>query len=418
MKNKFLVLFIIILTTISFSKTKIVFWTAPNPNQEAFWKEMVSRYNSQNGDMEIEWSTIPAAGSSEEAILTAVASGRAPDVCTNIFSGFSAQLSEIGALYEMSSLPGFGDLVKNRKMENIMKSWEYDGKSYIIPLYSNSVLMWWRKDILKELGWDNPPRTYSDIYKLSQQISTKDSDKFSIRVIQGRNWNDRWFDYITYFYAAGQGESYVDLDRYRANISGTTGKEVAKFIETMFKNKWTAVDLGDAAFYKGYIVGSLKGPWEIAYAKNQFPDVYNNIVLSPAPVPDNYPADKPVYTFADSKGLVIFETSKHKKEAWEFVKWIFNQKDFDSMWLEYTQMPPAREDFLENPLFENFFKENPYAAEYAKFVKYAIPPAQTTKIVDIQDEMTVSLIEPMMYGTKTSDDAIKDAAKKINKLLW
>ena len=107
MKNKFLVLFIIILTTISFSKTKIVFWTAPNPNQEAFWKEMVSRYNSQNGDMEIEWSTIPAAGSSEEAILTAVASGRAPDVCTNIFSGFSAQLSEIGALYEMSSLPGF-----------------------------------------------------------------------------------------------------------------------------------------------------------------------------------------------------------------------------------------------------------------------------------------------------------------------
>ncbi|MDN5342767.1 MULTISPECIES: extracellular solute-binding protein [Oceanotoga] len=417
-KSIILITLILMMSITTFSKTKIVFWTAPNPNQEVFWKEMVERYNSQSKDIEIQWSTIPAAGSSEESILTAIASGRAPDISTNIFSGFAAQLSELEILVPLSDMEGFDQLIKNRKMENIIKTWEYNKKSYIIPLYSNSVLMWWRKDILKEFGWETPPRTYSDIYKLSKQIQEKDKNNYSIRVIQGRNWNDRWFDYITYFYAATQGQSYLDLDKYRANISGEQAKEIAKFIETMFQNKWTAVDLGEAAFYRGYIAGSLKGPWEIAYAKNQFPKIFEQIILSTPPVPDNYPKDKPVYTFADSKGLVIFETSKHKKEAWDFVKWIFSQSDFDKKWLEYTQMPPAREDLLENNDFKEFFEKNPYAAEYAKYVKYAIPPAQTTKTVDIQDEMTVNLIEPLMYGTKNYEQAIKDATKNINRILW
>jgi multiple sugar transport system substrate-binding protein len=71
---------------------ELVFWTAPNPLQESFWKEVVSEWNQNNPDIQIKWSTIPAAGSSEEAILTSIASGRMPDICTNIFSGFAAQL--------------------------------------------------------------------------------------------------------------------------------------------------------------------------------------------------------------------------------------------------------------------------------------------------------------------------------------
>ena len=51
-------------------------------------------------------------------------------------------------------------------------------------------------------------------------------------------------------------------------------------------------------------------------------------------------------------------------------------------------------------------------------VKYAVPPALITKTVEVQDEMTVSLVEPLMYGTKAPQAALDEAVKKINKIIW
>jgi len=96
---------IVTLSIVAFS-TKLVLWTAPNPLQEEFWKTILEEWKSVRPDIEIEWSVIPAAGSSEEAILTAIAAGKAPDICTNIFSGFGAQLADLGVLHPLDS---FGD---------------------------------------------------------------------------------------------------------------------------------------------------------------------------------------------------------------------------------------------------------------------------------------------------------------------
>lgn len=416
--KKLTVLFVIVLiAAFALSQTKLVFWTAPNPQQEAFWKEVVAEYESLHPDIDIEWSTIPAAGSSEEAILTAIASGRAPDISTNIFSGFAAQLVEIDQLMELDKLDGFDELVETRKMGSIIEGWQINGKNYVIPIYSNPILMWWRSSLLREAGFENPPRTYGEIYEFSKNFVIP-KERYSVQIIQGRNWWDRWFDFITYYYAASEGKSYVDTSKGRATFNDEAGKEVAEFINTMFRNEWTAVDLGSNPFYIGAIAGGLRGPWEISFAQNQFPDVVSDIVISAPPVPDSYPQDKPIYTFADAKGLVIFKTTKHPKEAWDFVKWVFSREDFDLKWLEYTKMPPAREDLLTNELFSDFWEQNPLAAEYAKYVPYAVPPATISMTVDVQDLMTFELVEPLMYGTKDPQKALDDVIKAINRILW
>ncbi|HID16160.1 MAG TPA: extracellular solute-binding protein, partial [Candidatus Atribacteria bacterium] len=59
----------------AFSTTTIKLWTAPNPNQNLFWKTIIPEWEKTHPDIKIEWSQIPASGSSEEAILNAVASG-------------------------------------------------------------------------------------------------------------------------------------------------------------------------------------------------------------------------------------------------------------------------------------------------------------------------------------------------------
>lgn len=413
------ILFIVLLLTLALLAIgkEIVLWTAPNPLQEAFWKELVTEWNSAHPDIQIKWSTIPAAGSSEEAILTSVAAGKSPDVCTNIFSGFAAQLIEAGQLVPLESLPGFWDLMDQRHMRTIVERWKLYGHYYVFPIYSNPMMVWWRKDILQELGYEKPPRTYSEIYELSKKFSVP-NEKFGMRVIMGRNWWDRWFDFITYYYAASGGKPYLDVEKGRAVFNNEYGLAVANFINTMFRNNWTAVDLGANPFYNGVIVGSIKGPWELNWAKTQFPDIYPNIEIAPPPVPDNYPEDKPIFTFADTKGLVMFKSCKYKKEAWEFIKWVFSKVENDLKWMEITNLPPAREDLTTNPVFTEYMSKNPYFAKYAEHVGYAVPPALTTMTVDIQDTMTQYLVEPLMYGKGEPSYVIKNAARKIRSILF
>ncbi len=414
--RRFLAIALMVLLVVAvFGVKKIVFWTAPNPLQEEFWKPLVEQWNAEHPDVQIEWSVIPAAGSSEEAILTAIAAGRGPDISTNIFSGFAAQLAEMGAIVAFDKEFGkeFWDLIKKRAMENVIKGWELNGHYYVIPIYSNPMLFWWRKDILKKLGYDEPPRTYSEIYELAEKY-TVPKERYAIKVYAGKNWWDRWFDFITFYYAASGGKPYIKDGK--AVFNNEYGKKVATFIFTMFKNRWAAVDLGRDPFEIGTVVGSLMGPWHFNYTKKHYPEVYKNIVITPPPVPDDYPVDKPVYTFADTKGLVMFSTCKHKKEAWEFIKWVFSNPMNDVRWIEITKMPPARGDLRTNPIFK-FIEKDPYFMETAGYVKYAIPPALITTTIDVQNAMTNYLMEPLIYLKASPEEALERAVKEINKIL-
>lgn len=416
--RKLLVLTIIFFALAMFS-ADIVFWTAPNPLQEQFWKSLVEEWNNNHPEAQIDWKTIPAAGSSEEAILTAVAAGSAPDFCTNIFSGFAAQLAEQGIIVPLDEEYGdeFFKLVETRKMKTIIEGWKLNDHYYVFPIYSNPILMWWRKDKLLELGFEKPPRTYSEIYELAKKYADP-PEKYAMQVVQGRNWWDRWFDFITYYYAASGGKSYIDTKRYRAVFNDEYGKAVAEFIYTMFNNKWTAVEMGNQfSLSTGKALGVLQGPWSINWVKSTYPEVYENLWITTPPVPDNYKGDN-IKTFADTKGLVVFSSSKHKKEIFEFIKWVFSNPKNDARWIELTKMPPSREDLGTNPLFKKYLDEDPYFAAYAKEVGNAIPPALVTATIDVQDAMTTYLIEPLMYLKSTPEEALNKCVKEINKILY
>ncbi len=418
MKRFFLILlvglFLFSLVSVAFSETTIKLWTAPNPNQNKFWKTLIPEWEKTHPNIKIQWSQIPASGSSEEAILNAIASGKQPDLCTNIFGGFAAELIESNVVVPFDSFSDFSAVLKARKMENVIKGWNVGGHSYVLPIYVNPMMYWWRKDLLEKAGFKNAPTTYDEIYELAKKV-TIPHKRYAFKVIAGVKWWDRWFDFITLYYAASQGKPYLDPVNKKVLFDNGYGKAVANFIYTMFKNKWTAIDFGKDPLAAGKVLGMIKGPWSIPYFKSHYPDVYKNIVLTPPPVPEVHKGQA-VYTFADTKGMVMFKSTKNKEAAWEFVKWVFSDPAHDALWIKITQMPPAREDLLTNSLFAEYFKD-PIVAAYAKYVGNAVPTAITSKTVDIQEAMTQSLIEPLMYLKATPYEALKNAKKKIEKIL-
>jgi multiple sugar transport system substrate-binding protein len=388
-------------------------WVAPNETQEAFWKIAVAKWNNSGLGARVDFTTIPETRSSEDAILTALVAGSAPDISTNIFSGFAAQLANLQQLQDLSVFDGYEELIAARHMGTIMKGWDQNGKSYVLPIYSNPTMVWWRKDILRQLGIETVPTTFDDVYRLSEKYAAADK-KFGMQVVAGRRWADRWFDFISYYYATAGGAAYIKDGK--AVYDNPAGLSVLTFINTMFKNGWTTTDFdGDEPLATGAVAGAVRGPWDIAFFKKTYPDSLNNIVIGP--MIREYDNGEKVHTFADSKGLVIFQHSKVKAEAFAFVSWIFSNDELSLLWLEKTGLPPARGDPAENEIFRTFYQANPMVAEYAAYVDVAVPPAFIEGTIDVQKFMGIEMLEPVQYGTKDPRTALTDSVRRTDKLL-
>ncbi|MEB4673763.1 ABC transporter substrate-binding protein [Enterobacteriaceae bacterium G50] len=394
------------------AKTPIKMWVAPNENEEAFWNTMVKEWNKDPSHTPVEFTTIPAANSSEEAIMNALASGTEPDLSSNIFIGFASQLDEIGQTEDLSKMPGYDDLIKNRQMTNIVPAWKLNGKQTVLPIYVNPIVWWWRGDLLKQYGFDHVPTRYDELYQLAEKRA-QDNNGYTIQLTAGKNWWERWFDLIPLYYAQSGGQSYI-VDN-KTQFNDPSGLAVLTFMGKVFNSKWSSYDFtaADDPLASGQVLASARGPWDLARYRKQYPEVLKSIQIGPM-LTEKGTAHP--HTFGDSKGMVIFSSSKHKAEAWAFMQWVFNNAEHDRTWLELTGMPPARADLLSNPTFVSYFDKNPLEKEIASYVDVALPPVATTQTTEIQRSMT-QMLEEVIFKNTDPVKALEQSTQEIDTLL-
>ncbi len=76
-----------------------------------------------------------------------------------------------------------------------------------------------------------------------------------------------------------------------------------------------------------------------------------------------------------------------------------------------------REDLTTNPAFDAYWVDNPVIKKYAEGVPYSVPPALIPTTIEVQRIMGSEMIEPIWFGTKSTDEAMDDAVKAIESYL-
>ena len=392
----------------------IVYWTAPSVELSRFEKKVVEEWNSSHPEARITWNTIPAGVTSEEVILTAIATRTGPDISSNIFGGFAAQLADAGVIVALDTLPGFWDLMERRNMANIIRdNWFYKGHVYIIPVYVNPQLMWYNQSILDQHGITELPRTYSEFFTLLDKVYIPQK-VYGLTVDISSKWFRRWFDYLTLYAAASGGEPYLDVNESEAFFDNKAGLAVTEFIAQIFEKGYAPRFEIQDGFNKGIFLASIKGAGDIVRTGRMYPDL--EYVIAPLLVPDYYPMDAPVITLAESKGLALFNTSQNREKAWDFIKWYFSDRH-DSLWLEITNYLPAREDLTTNPIFIEYFSDNPNMGIYAAAFEQSVPLVMTSQTVEVQTLLNRELWQPIIFGLKSPLKASRDANTAIERIL-
>jgi multiple sugar transport system substrate-binding protein len=403
------------------SGEEILYWSSNNTHEIEFADYLVTQWNEANPDLiPIRFQPVPEGRSSEEIVLAAVVGKTTPDIYSNIWQGDVEALAKAGVLIPFDSLDGFIDFIYERCDSNVVEEIKsLDGHIYQIPWKTNPIMMIYNKNIFRALGLNKPPHSYSDYLAGSELFKEDmDGDGYVDRWFGYSNvlvtWWQRFFDFYTFYLAASGGAHLVENNKAVFNNEHAIG--VFSFLKKLYDNEYfTREVLGtkDDKFLSSVIATRFTGPWDIIRYEKFKPEGFE-YDFSTIPVPDGF--EGPIYTYGDPKNIVIFNTCSNPQYAWEFIKFMMS-KENDLKLLEITTQLPRRKHLDTDSLYMNYFTANPKMKTFAKQSKYVKGTDSSPILKEVFDLISQEYEACVIYGVKSPEQAINDAANAVNLLF-
>ncbi len=399
---------------------KILYWSSSNTDEITYARYVVDKWNAENHNEPITFQPVPEGQSSEEVILAAVVGGTTPDLYSNMWQGDVEYYARAGKLVALDTLPGFKDFIYQRCDSAVVEEVRStDGHIYQIPWKINPIMMIYNKGMLHDLGYTNPPRTYSEFLEVARRVKEKYAEnghptKWAGYAEVQVTWWQRWFDYYPIYLAASGGKKLVAGNK--AVFDNTYSVQAFSFLQTLYVNNYFPTDRlssGRDPFLGGTILTRFTGPWEIAHAEKFKPAGFE-YGFAPMPVPDDFTGD--ACTYGDTKNIVIFKSCEDPQLAWRFLKEFLEEKN-EERFLTITNQFPRRKDLVTNKLFSDYFAKNPLMLPFAVQAKHVIGPDVCPVLKEVFDVISQEYEACVVYSKKKPAEAVTAAAKATNLVL-
>lgn len=397
---------------------ELLFWCSNNKDEITLASTATSNWNLVNSQ-KVHMQPIPEGQSSEEVILAAVVGKTTPDIYANMWQGSVEMYARAGVLIPLDTIAGFLEFLSERCDSNVIKEiTSVDGHIYQVPWKVNPIMTIFNKTLFKSNGIDSVPLTYM-AYRESAKKFQRNSRENGLQSRFGYTevkaiWYQRLFNFYPLYLAASDGAPLIVNNR--AAFNNKHAIAVFTFLQSLYRDEYFSRESSGAStdpFVAQTIATKWTGPWEIPYLK-RIPDRNFEFEYAVPPVPDGHVG--PVYTYADPKNIVIFNTCTSPRAAWEFIKTMIS-KEGDKQLLEVSGQLPRRKNLDTDPFYKSFFDMNPMLTVFAKQIPFIKGIDNCESIVEVFDIISQEYEACVVYQKKTPEKAIADAERAVNVLL-
>ncbi len=155
------------------------------PDNSGGLQTLIDRFNEQNeGALQVEWRETPAASDEYfEQMLSELQSGKST---VDVIGGdvvWPAQFAANGFLVDLSDR--FTDEMKADHLDGPLQPITYEGKTYGVPWFTDAGMFYYRKDLLEESGFSQPPKTWDEMKEMVAKIRADSGEEYDGYVFQG-----------------------------------------------------------------------------------------------------------------------------------------------------------------------------------------------------------------------------------------
>ncbi|MFI6657523.1 sugar ABC transporter substrate-binding protein [Streptomyces sp. NPDC050523] len=264
-----------------------------------------------------------------QKLVAAAAAGKLPDVM-QMGSSYLGEFADMGALEPVDT--------KTFKQGAFFSSaWDqgvYDGKSYGVPWYIDTRVLYYRTDLAKKAGLKDAPATMADLQKAATAYRDKAGTKWALSIQP--SGLDAVQSFYPFLYSAG-GAILDDRGKPVVNSAAAV-----KALENY--GSYYSEGLSDKTFRPGYDVTKdfntgavpmfFSGPWVVGLLNDNYPGLKGKWAVA------RVPADKTSASMAGGSSLAVSADSSHKAAAKDFITYLTGAKG-QADWYERTKDLPA-----------------------------------------------------------------------------
>lgn len=408
-KKAVLLLILVAVSVLSFGKVLTIWIGGQVAELDETWNAVIKGFEQKYG-IEVEVQLF-GFDTYYDKLVAALQAGKGPDLAFADLGGWVPTFAEKGWL---------------EPIEDRLKTWEgtsqiwpnlwptvtYKGVRYGLPWYTDCRLLLYNKVMFERAGLDpeKPPRTWNELLEVAQKITDAKNRIYGYGV-SGTKTEHTTLGYMMFLYAAG-GKLLTD-DYMRAAFDSPEGLKALQFYTDLWKKY--GVSPNPIQYHEDdyrnmmaqhRVAMAIGGPWSFPLIEAANPDIVGKYGVAV------HPYDKQPASVLGGWALVIPKTSPNKEDAWKLAEYL-TSFDVWMKWVEEKGGPmPTRMDvckqskLAQDPRWQVIFETFPHAV--------ARPPIPQYPQVSEQIQI---MVQKVLLGELTPEEAIKIAAENVNKIL-
>jgi arabinogalactan oligomer/maltooligosaccharide transport system substrate-binding protein len=301
----------------------ITYWDTSNATNEApNYQEVVKKFEAANPNITVKFVNVPF-DQAQNKLQTAMSSGKgAPDAFRSDV-GWTAAFAKGGYLTPLDGTPALPDA--SAFQPNLVKQAQFEGKTYGVPLVTDTLGLMYNKALFAKAGITTPPKTWDELKADAATIKDKAGvDGFEMRAGDG---------YYAMPLLFGEGTDMVDAANKKITVNSPQAAQAITTYQSLFTAPGTVkadvttdsyAHMMDA-FNNGKVAAIIQGPWEITnvYKGSAFSD-HTNLGIAAVPAGSSGKAGAP--TGGHNLAVYAGSDNAHQAAAEKFVAFMTSQE--------------------------------------------------------------------------------------------
>lgn len=295
-------------------KDAITVWITTGRDQAQVLKGLIDDSFTPDTDVSVQLRLVPP-----NILLPATLSGEGPDVAMQMGEDIPVNYAMRNAAADLSKFPDFEE-ISERFRESGLTPYRYNDGVYALPEQQHFPMLFYRKDILNELGLE-PPKTWQDVYN-AIAVLQKHNMEFYLPIEDTLNnanlVPNSTFAMLLYqndgtFYTEDQKKSALDSE-----ISMDAFKRWTQFytnykfpLKADFPNRFRTGEMPiGIADYTTYNMLTVMAP--------EIRNLWDFTIVPGTELPDGSIRHE---VASATSAVMMLENAGNKEAAWKFMKW-------------------------------------------------------------------------------------------------
>jgi len=384
--------------------TTITWWDTSNATNEApVYQDLIKQFEAANKDVKVRYVNVPFSQAQNKFDTAAGASG-APDVLRSEV-GWTPAFAKKGYFLPLDGTEALADQAKFKP--NLLEQAKYDGKTYGVPLVTDTLALVYNKALFAKAGVA-APKTWDELKTAAATIKDKTGADGYWGSTQG---------YYAQTFLYGEGADTVDAAAKKITVDSPAAKKGYGTWLSLFDGKGLhkADTTADAyahiqdAFINGKVAAIIQGPWEITnfYKGSAFKDKAN---LGIATVPAGSTGKAGAPTGGHNLSVYAGSDKAHQTAALKFINFMTSAQSQSTIALKNATLP-TRDDAYTAQV-----KADPGIAGFQTVLAAAQPRPALPEYSSLWTPLDTEL--PKIAGGKESlDSGLANVRTAIAKLV-